>query len=60
MLVVAESGVVRCGAVVGQDDENTIIVFHPALGHSERERFARELLTEGELVLWQERMRAAG
>ena len=60
MLIVAESDIVKCKAVVGYDEQNTIIVFHPSLTETERDQYARELLTEGEIALWEERLRAAG
>lgn len=60
MLIVAESDVVKCKAVVGYDEQNTIIVFHPALTDAERDKYARELLSEGEIALWEERQRVAG
>ena len=55
MLIVSENKIVKCGAVVGQDEQNTIIVFHPDLNACERERLARELLSEGEWNEWQVR-----
>ena len=60
MLLVAESDVVKCGAVVGHDGADTIIVFHPHTTERERERYARMLLTEGEMGLWREQQRVAG
>lgn len=57
MLVVAESDLVKCGAIVGCDDTTTLIVFHPALSAEKRNRLAQELLGEEEWVEW--RMRAA-
>lgn len=55
MLIVSEDQIVTCGAIVGSDEENTVIVFHPALTALERDRYARELLSEGEWALWQVR-----
>lgn len=60
MLIVAENNAIMCGAIVAYDNEDTIIVFHPALTLSEQERFAQELLSEGEKVLWRERHKAVG